>query len=105
MTDDAVRARSSYVQPVRLRRRGVPSTLGCLMMLAVAAAALPARTSAIVSLGAWLQHSSDDIIAANISGLLTLTGDNNIATATIPFTLTIEGVGYTTVAISTNGWF
>src|SRR5262245_16370105 len=63
----------------------------------VGATARPA--SATVSLAAWIQHSPDDI-----SGFTTLTGDENTATATIPFTVTIEGVGYTTVAISTNGW-
>src|SRR5262249_35645628 len=40
----------------------------------------------------------------DLSGFTTLSGNDAVATATIPFTLTIDGAGYTTVAISTNGW-
>src|SRR5689334_331867 len=63
--------------------------------LAVLLAAFPGAAHAAVSLAAWIQHSPDDI-----SGFATLTGDENVATVALPFTVTIEGVGYSTVAIS-----
>jgi hypothetical protein len=47
----------------------------------------------------FMDSSRDDI-----SGFTSLTGNDSTASATIPFTVTLEGVGYTTVAISTNGW-
>src|SRR6185369_16074730 len=59
---------------------------------------IPAPTSAAVSLGAGIQHSPDDI-----SGFLSLSG-NTTVTPTMPFSVTIEGVSYSTVTISTNGW-
>ena len=52
-----------------------------------------------VTLASIMQTSPDDI-----SGFTTLTGDNNIATPTMPFSITLGGVSYNTVAISTNGW-
>src|SRR5690349_11942655 len=73
-----------------------------LACCAVALAATPAR--AAVSLGGVMAHSPDDISVANIPGLLTFSGDDAVQNATLPFTFTVEGVGYTTIAISTNGW-
>ena len=51
-----------------------------------------------VTLAAMTAHSPDDI-----SGFTTLTG-SNVATVTLPFSVTIEGISYGTVAVSTNGW-
>ena len=52
-----------------------------------------------VSLSAWIAHSPDDI-----SGFTTLSGNDAVATVTLPFPVVIEGVSYNSVAISTNGW-
>ncbi len=57
-----------------------------------------------MSLHAGMAHSPDDINATNIPGLQTLSGDDVVATATLPFAVRIDGVDYSTVAISTNGW-
>ncbi len=51
-----------------------------------------------------LAFSPDDITAGNIPGLQTFSGDDVVQTATTPFSITIDGVAYTQVAISTNGW-
>src|SRR5512132_746928 len=67
--------------------------------VALAVALLPAWAHATVSLGAWIQHSPDDI-----SGFTTLTGDEATASVTLPFTFTVEGTSYTTLVLSTNGW-
>src|SRR5207302_820059 len=40
----------------------------------------------------------------NIPGLLTLSGDNATANATMPFSVVIGGTSYSTITISTNGW-
>jgi len=55
--------------------------------------------AAAVSLGGWMAHSPDDI-----SGFTTLSGNDAVANVTLPFTFTVEGVNYTTLALSTNGW-
>src|SRR5436305_8274155 len=78
------------------RQRTVRRAVGLLVLLG---AALPGRSWGTVSLGAWIAFSPDDI-----SGFTTLSGDSATATPTIPFSVTIEGVTYTTVTISTNGW-
>ena len=52
-----------------------------------------------ISLNAIIAHSPDDI-----SGFTTLSGNDALATVTLPFPVRIEGTSYTTVAISTNGW-
>ena len=46
-----------------------------------------------------LGASRDDLPA-----LTTLSGNNATASAALGFTVTLEGVNYTTVALSTNGW-
>src|SRR5438046_9928472 len=74
-----------------------------LLALALAAI-LPGRALADVSVGAWIQHSPDDINTTNIPGLLTLSGNDATASVTLPFTVTIEGAGYTTLVLSTSGW-
>jgi hypothetical protein len=79
------------------RRRAKSAAIVCLIIVAASLASRPA--SATVSLGAWIQHSPDDI-----SGFTTLTGNDATATPTMPFSVTIEGVSYSTVTISTNGW-
>src|SRR6185295_10461730 len=82
-----------------------PARAVALALLAtLAAVAVPRTASATVSLGAWIQHSPDDINAGNVPGLLTLTGDDATASVTLPFTFTVEGTGFTTLVLSTNGW-
>ena len=82
---------------IRPRRpRTLWRALGLLVLLG---AALPGNSRATVSLGAWIAFSPDDI-----SGFTTLSGNDITATPAIPFSVTIEGVTYTTVTISTNGW-
>ena len=71
-----------------------------LAALGVAAICLsPAVSLAAVSVGGVLAHSPDDI-----TGFSSLTGNDNLASIVLPFTFTIEGVGYTQIALSTNGW-
>ena len=94
------RRRASRIDsPIRGRRR-----LATTLLLLAALGATSGRAWAAVSLGAWVQHSPDDITVANIPGLLTLNGNDATVTPTMPFSITIEGVSYSTVAISTNGW-
>ena len=57
------------------------------------------KAGGAMSLHSIMAHSPDDI-----TGFTSLSGDDNTATATIPFNVRIDGVNYTTVAISTNGW-
>src|SRR5437764_7140363 len=78
------------------RQRTVRRAVGLLVLLG---AALPGRSWATVSLGAWIAFSPDDI-----SGFTTLSGDSATATPTVPFSVTTAAVTYTTVTISTNGW-
>ena len=73
-------------------------------LLATALALVPGRACADLSLGAWIQHSPDDINTTNIPGLLTLSGNDATATATLPFSVVIGGTSYSTLVISTNGW-
>ncbi len=70
-----------------------------LAVLALAVVAHAAPVHAAVSLGGVVAHSPDDL-----SGLSTFSGDDTVQNFTLPFTFTVEGIGYTTVAISTNGW-
>lgn len=46
-----------------------------------------------------MAHSPDDMV-----GHSTLSGDDVYVAVALPFTTTIEGVDYSTVTISTNGW-
>jgi hypothetical protein len=88
---------------VRLGRRALGARPTLLVRVAAfvlgAAALLPASAGATVSLGAWIQHSPDDI-----AGFTTLTGDEATASVTLPFTFTVEGTNFTTLVLSTNGW-
>ncbi|MDX2170107.1 MAG: hypothetical protein SF182_23755 [Deltaproteobacteria bacterium] len=61
--------------------------------------AISGAAHAAMSVGGILQHSPDDI-----TGFTTLTGDSNTASVTLPFTFVVEGTGYTTLVLSTNGW-
>jgi hypothetical protein len=83
-------------------RRGAIQDL-CSRLVVLAALAMPlvgpTAAHAYPSLGGVMAHSRDDI-----SGFTSLTGDNAVATATIPFSVRIDGVDYNSVAISTNGW-
>src|SRR5437764_13792903 len=74
-------------------------TCGGFVALLAVATVLGGRAGADVSVGAWMQFSPDDI-----SGFTTLSGDNATASATMPFSVTIGGTSYSTIAISTNGW-
>jgi hypothetical protein len=69
-------------------------------VLALAALLAPTAARAYPSLGGVIAHSRDDIPGTFTS----LTGDDAVANATIPFAVVIDGVSYSTVAISTNGW-
>jgi hypothetical protein len=62
------------------------------------------KASGAMSLHAILAYSPDDISAANIPGLGSVSGNDAVQTASLPFGVKIEGVTYSTVAISTNGW-
>jgi len=75
-----------------------------VFLLAAAGAVFPGHARADLSVGAWIQHSPDDINTTNIPGLLTLSGNDATATATMPFSVTIGGTSYSTIVISTNGW-
>src|SRR5439155_24365643 len=57
---------------------------------------LLSNRSAIVH--ALMAFSPDDI-----SGFTTLSGDNNTAGVTLPFSVTIDGTSYSTATIGTNG--
>src|SRR2546422_10758056 len=70
-----------------------------VFLLATAGAVFPGRAQADLSVGAWIQHSPDDI-----SGFTALSGNDSTATATMPFSITIGGTSYSTIVISTNGW-
>src|SRR5262245_13255963 len=76
------------------RRRRV---LAVLILLACTGPAREVRATS--SLAAWQASSPDDL-----SGFTTLSGNDATANVTLPFTFTVEGTGYTTIAISTNGW-
>ena len=68
------------------------------LLLVLLAAWSPAVAD--VTVGGWMAHSPDDIPG----GFATLTGNDATVDVTLPFTFTIEGTGYTTLALSTNGW-
>ncbi|HYB98036.1 MAG TPA: hypothetical protein VEC57_02770 [Candidatus Limnocylindrales bacterium] len=89
---------------VRSAGRGLGRRLLMSAALAFASALLPAAAGAEVTLGGWMAHSPDDIDTGNIPGLLGFSGDNVVQTATMPFSISINGTSYNTVAISTNGW-
>ena len=48
--------------------------------------------------------SEDDVTSGNLQGYGTLTGDDVRATATMPFSITLDGNSYNVVNISSNGW-
>src|SRR6185295_18999723 len=89
----AATERGTRVGTPRSTRPGAAAVLGLALL------AMADRAAATVSIGAWIMSSPNDL-----TGLTTLSGNDGTANATLPFTLTIDGVGYTTVAISTNGW-
>ncbi len=73
-------------------RFGLVALVACFM--------LPAQTvRAAMTTAGILQHSPDDI-----TGFTTLTGDNVVNNVNLGFTFVVEGVSYTTIALSTNGW-
>jgi hypothetical protein len=74
-------------------------TFAPALALFAIAVALVAPALADVSLGGWMDYSPDDI-----TGFATLSGDDSTVDVTLPFSFTIEGTGYTTLALSTNGW-
>jgi hypothetical protein len=66
-------------------------------------AAVPAAHAA-VTLAGVLAHSADDLNTTNLPGLLSFTGNDVVQSVTLPFPFVVEGVGYTTIALSSNGW-
>jgi hypothetical protein len=72
--------------------------VACLAALAPALGVVPAF--AYPGIGGIIAHSRDDIPGA----FSTLSGDDATASATLPFSVVIDGTSYTTVVISTNGW-
>ena len=87
MTHDI--ARSTTLDTLRRRPRVFPIAVGVALLGALAG---PGTARATMSLASWTQHSPDDISAANIPGLLTLTGNDVVTAVALPFTVTIEGV-------------
>jgi hypothetical protein len=62
------------------------------------------KASGAMSPHGVLAFSPDDINGTNIPGLLTFSGDSVVQNATLPFAVVIDGVSYSTIAMSTNGW-
>jgi hypothetical protein len=62
------------------------------------------KANGAMSLHGVLAFSPDDINATNIPGLQSFSGDDVVQTAVMPFSVTIDGVAYSSVALSTNGW-
>ncbi|MCX8073597.1 MAG: hypothetical protein N3C12_14295, partial [Candidatus Binatia bacterium] len=76
-----------------------------IVVLGLVALLFPtAGVRADYSIGARVAHSPNDMNTTNIPGLLTLSGNDAVANVTLPFNFVIEGVSYSTIAISTNGW-
>ncbi|HYC57492.1 MAG TPA: hypothetical protein VEL28_21350 [Candidatus Binatia bacterium] len=84
------------------RRFGQALAAASAALMLLACGSGPAH--AAVSIGGWMAHSPDDIDTGNIPSLLGFSGDNVVQTATMPFSISIDGTSYNTVAISTNGW-
>lgn len=61
------------------------------------------NTAGKVTMAAHMAHSPDDISPDSLNGFANLTGDDNIAGATMPFSVTIDGAAYNTLTIGTNG--
>ncbi len=57
-----------------------------------------------MSMGGWMAFSEDDLNATNAPGMLTVSGDDVTQNVTLPFSFKIEGVNYSTLTLSTNGW-
>ncbi len=62
------------------------------------------KSNGAMSIHAVNAFSPDDINGTNIPGLLGFSGDDVTQNVTLPFTLTLDGVDYTTLTLSTNGW-
>src|SRR6185369_1519392 len=90
---DALGGRHVTPVPMSTTRRLGIALSAALVLRAISVHAYP-------GLGGFTAHSRDDIPG----GFTSLTGDNTVATPTIPFAVNIAGTNYTTVAISTNGW-
>ncbi len=59
-----------------------------------------AGRAGLVTLSGMTQSSPDDI-----TGFATISGNDTVSNVGLPFPVTIEGIAYNSVAISTNGWF
>jgi hypothetical protein len=57
---------------------------------------------AAVSMAGWLRH--DGMSSASVTDLGVLDGDDEVITRPLGFTVTIEGIAYDRITISTNGW-
>lgn len=60
--------------------------------------------AAPVSAGGWLAHSPDDIGLTNVPDLQSLSGNDAVVDVNLPFVIDVEGVSYSSITISTNGW-
>src|ERR1044072_1002788 len=76
--------------------RAVRGAVFTLAMIAALARPAPAA----VSVGGWMAHSPDDLPG----GFATLLGNDVTTTVVLPFTFTVEGVNYTQIVLSSNGW-
>jgi len=95
--ESSMSARSSWYtsDAERTLARWVGITLAAMLAIV----ALASRVPAAVSIGNWMQTSPDDLTA-----FTTVSADDTVASIVLPFTFTIDGVGYTTLALSSNGW-
>jgi hypothetical protein len=62
------------------------------------------KSSGAMSIHNLTAFSPDDINPSNVPGLQTFSGDDVTRDATLPFALVVDGVSYTTLTMSTNGW-
>jgi len=82
-------------RPARVRRwRRVFGLTAAFLVTLVAG-----RAPAAVSIGNWMQTSPDDL-----TSFTTVSADDTVANVVLPFTFTVDGVGYTSLALSSNGW-
>ena len=57
-----------------------------------------------MAISANMALSEDSVDAGTLSGYGTLAGDDPTTSVVLPFTVTLDGVGYTDLFISGNGW-
>jgi hypothetical protein len=99
-THTRLEARGTTERRLGGAERGFWRTLGLLVVIALL---VPRVAAADFSIGGILELSPDDV-SATVPGLLTLTGNDEVANVSLPFAFVVEGTSYTTLALSTNGW-